>query len=203
MRILLADDHTITREGTRRLLEAEADLDVIAEAADGQETVRLARTLCPDIILLDISMPILNGLDVVRIVQATQPKIKIVVLTGYDTEQYVRGLLKLGVQGYLSKSASCREIISALRTVAAGGTCIRRQGHPPSPETIASSAEPTSRELEVLSLVAQGYSNRDIATALSVSTRTVKFHLGNLFGKLDAASRTEVLFKARQQGLIA
>jgi len=203
MRILLADDHAITREGTRRLLETEADLEVIAEAADGEETVRLAQELRPDVVLLDISMPVMNGLDVVRILQATQPETRIVVLTGYDREHYVQGLLHLGIEGYLSKSASYREIVTALRTVGTGRRYIRRDTAAPlSPGSQASPESPTARELEILSLVARGYSNSAIADQLHLSQRTVKFHLRNLFAKLAVCSRTEMVYRARQKGWI-
>lgn len=204
MRILLADDHVITREGTRRLLETEADLEIIAEAADGEETVRLARTLHPDAVLLDISMPLLNGLDVVRILQATQPETRIVVLTGYDTEHYAQALVNLGIHGYLSKSASYREIVAALRAVEAGRSYIRRDASPfASHGSLPSSESPTARELEVLSLAARGCSNQVIAGQLHLSQRTVKFHLRNLFAKLDVSSRTEMVYQARQKGWIA
>ncbi|HEX6510164.1 MAG TPA: response regulator transcription factor [Chloroflexota bacterium] len=204
MRILLADDHAITREGTRRLLEAEADLDVIAEAADGEEAVRLVEALHPDILLLDISMPRLNGVQVVKELAESAPQTHIVVLTGYDNEHYLEALTRLGVRGYLPKSASSRELVSALRAVYAGESYLKSDitGGASDVGGLAPAGKPTPRELEVLRLVAQGASNHDIALRLSMSQRTVQFHLSRLFAKLDARSRTQVAHLARQRGWI-
>ncbi len=203
IRVLLADDHAITREGTRHLLEAEPDFAVVAEAADGEETVRLAQALRPDIVVLDISMPGLNGIQVGEILRQTVPETRIVVLTGYDNEQYAKALLRLGVSGYLSKTASSRELASALRSAYADRLYVQ----PPIVSLLTSSLasqadEPTPRELEVLRLVAQGQRNRDIARQLHTSERTVQFHLANLFGKLEVGSRTEMVYRARQKGWI-
>jgi len=205
MRILLADDHAITREGTRRLLESEADLNVIAEAADGEEAVRLVEALHPDILLLDIRMPRLNGVQVVKHVMSSVPSIGIVVLTGYDNEHYLEALTRLGVRGYLPKSASSRELVSALRAVFAGRSFLRSSvaDLPYETNVLDGTRRLTSRELEVLRLVAEGASNHDIATQLSISQRTVQFHLSRLFTKLDARSRTRVVHLARQRGWIA
>jgi two-component system, NarL family, response regulator LiaR len=204
MRILLADDHAITREGTRRLLEAEADLDVIAEAADGEEAVRLVETLHPDILVLDISMPRLNGVQVVKTLATSAPETGIVVLTGYDNEHYLEALTGLGVRGYLPKSASSRELVRALRMVHAGGTSLRSAVRelPYDPRAMEGTSRPTPRELEVLRLVAKGASNHDIALSLSMSQRTVQFHLSRLFTKLEARSRTQVVYLARLRGWI-
>ncbi len=205
IRVLLADDHAITREGTRRLLEADPDFVVVAEAADGEETVRLAQALRPDIVVLDISMPGLNGIQVGEILRETVPESRIVVLTGYDdNEQYARALLRLGVSGYLSKTSSSRELASALRSVYSS-----RLYFQPSIASLLNASlappadEPTPRELEVLGLAAQGKRNRDIARQLHTSERTVQFHLANLFGKLQVGSRTEMVYRARQKGWIS
>jgi DNA-binding NarL/FixJ family response regulator len=204
IRVLLADDHAITREGTRQLLEAEAEFTVVAEAGDGEEAVRLTQELQPDILLLDISMPRLNGIQVAQAIRRSVPETKIVVLTGYDNEQYAQVLVHLGARGYLSKTTSSQELMRALRFVYAGHVYYQ-----PSIETdLASSAtspaleEPTARELEVLRLVAKGLRNADIAQQLLSSHRTVQFHLSNLFLKLGANSRTEVVHMARQKGWI-
>lgn len=205
MRILLADDHAITREGTRRLLESEADLEVIAEAADGEEAVRLVEALHPDILLLDIRMPRLNGVQVAKHVVSSVPSTGIVVLTGYDNEHYLEALTHLGVRGYLPKSASSRELVSALRAVHAGRSYLRSSvtDLPYETNALDGMRRPTPRELEVLCLVAEGAANHDIATQLSMSQRTVQFHLSRLFAKLDARSRTHMVHVARQRGWIA
>ncbi len=203
IRVLLADDHAITREGTRHLLESEPDFAVVAEAADGEETVRLAQALRPDIVVLDISMPRLTGIQVGEILRQTVPETRIVVLTGYDNEQYAKALLRLGVSGYLSKTASSRELTSAIRSAYED----RVYFQPPILSLLNSSLvpqadDPTPRELEVLCLAAQGQRNRDIARQLHTSERTVQFHLANLFGKLQVGSRTEMVYRARQKGWI-
>jgi DNA-binding NarL/FixJ family response regulator len=205
IRILLADDHAITRDGTRRLLDTEADFEVVAEASDGEEAVRLAQELRPDILLLDISMPRLNGVQVAQVLRQNLPETRIVILTGYGSDQYAQPLVRLGVSGYLSKTASFDELVQALRSVQVGQVCLR-------PSVVALLAggtdtaigdEPTARELQVLRLVAEGHRNRDVARRLGTSERTVQFHLGNLFAKLQAGSRTEVVHRARERGWIA
>lgn len=204
IRILLADDHTITREGTRRLLEAEADLEVVAEAGDGEEAVHLAEMLLPDVLVLDINMPRLHGVQVAQRV-GTLSQVRVIVLTGYDEERYVGALVRLGVKGYLLKSASARELVRALRTVHAGGThfqcaataALRGMSGEPLQDG------PTPKELEVLRLVAEGRKNREIAQLLCVSERTVHFHLRNLFEKLQVSSRSEMVYVAQQRRWLA
>lgn len=202
IRILLADDHAITREGTRRLLESEPDLEVIGEAGNGEEALRLAEELRPDILVLDISMPGLNGIQVAETIRLKLPEIRIIILTGYESEQYARALVRLGVNGYLSKTASSEELATALRTVQSGQSYFQ----PAVVELLRDNAapgtgdEPTPREMEVLLLVAEGLRNKEIARRLSTSERTVQFHLGNLFSKLQAGSRTELVHLARQKG---
>ena len=202
IRILLADDHAITREGTRRILEGEADLEVAGEAADGEEALRLTEELRPDIVVLDISMPGLNGVQVAEVLRRDLPDIRIVILTGYDSEQYARALVRLGVQGFLSKAASSEELVGALRAVRDGNTyfqpmIVEMLGAGEAP---ASADEPSPREMEVLRLVAEGLRNRDVARRLCTSDRTVQFHLANLFYKFKAGSRTELVHVARRRG---
>jgi DNA-binding NarL/FixJ family response regulator len=201
MRVLLADDHTITRQGTQKLLATEADVEIVAEAADGAETVALAEELQPDIVLLDISMPKLNGVQVVEVLRRTAPATRVVVLTGYDNEQYGPALLRLGVRGYLPKSASARELIDVLRAVHRGETYYRSAVA--SLLDLGGDDKPTQREMEVLRLVAEGRRNREVAQAISTSERTVQFHLSNLFIKFGVSSRTEMVHHARKKGWIA
>jgi DNA-binding NarL/FixJ family response regulator len=200
IRIVLADDHFVTREGTRCVLDSQPDMNVVAEAADGAETIRLARAVRPDLVVLDISMPRMNGIDVAREIRQTLPGTRIVVLTGYDNRQYAEAMARLGVDGFLSKTTAAGQLIGAIRAAHAGvRTGVRDEAR----ECGGLEVEPTTRELEVLHLVAEGRRNREIAEHLCTSERTVEFHLGNLFRKLSARSRTEVVHRARERGLLA
>jgi NarL family two-component system response regulator LiaR len=199
IRIVLADDHFVTRQGTRQVLDSQPDMDVVAEAADGQETIRLARAVRPDLLVLDISMPHVNGIDVAREIRQTLPGTRIVVLTGYDNRQYAEALARLGVDAFLSKTAAAGQLIGAVRAACAG---VRTSVREPARDAVEVD-EPTPRELEVLHLVAEGQRNREIAEHLCTTERTVEFHLGNLFRKLQARSRTELVHRARARGLLA
>jgi len=199
--IVLADDHFVTREGTRRVFDAEPDMKVVAEAADGDETVRLVLELRPDLLVLDISMPGKNGIQVARIIRQTLPDTRIIILTGYDNRQYAEALGRIGVDGLVSKTASASQLAAVARAAISGGSGpLQFAFAVNTPGAMQTSEEPTSREVEVLHLVAAGLRNRDIAQRLSTSERTVQFHLANLFGKFSAASRTEVVHRARELG---
>ena len=200
LKILLADDHTITREGTRRLIEADAHFQVVGEADNGEDAVRLTRELAPDLVILDISMPGRSGVDAAAEIRRSAPAVKILILTGYGNHaQYARALAQLGVQGYLAKSASSRELLQTIREIADGqvaGSAALEDAEDGILEL------PTARELDVLRLVGQGMKSPEIAGQLCASERTVHFHLSNLFAKLHASSRTELVYLARQQGWI-
>lgn len=203
IRILLADDHAILREGLRRLLAEAPDLEVVAEATDGEAALRLAGALRPDLVVLDLRLLGRDGLEVARVIRARLPEVRIVVLTGHEDTLHARALLALGVGGYLLKTVSAPDLLAALRSVYAGQVVVqssvaeRLAGRRSSPD------EPTARELEVLRLVAEGCRNKEITSRLATSERTVQFHLGNLFAKLKASSRTELVHRARQQGWLA
>jgi len=202
LKILLADDHTITREGTRRLIEAEADLRVVGEADNGEDAVRLTRELGPDLVILDISMPGRSGIDAAAEIRRSLPAVKILILTGYGNHaQYARALAQLGVQGYLAKSVSSRELLQSIRQIALGQVVASSVGLEDAEDGVLEL--PTPRELDVLRLVAQGMKSQEIASQLFTSERTVHFHLSNLFAKLHASSRTELVYLARQQGWIS
>jgi DNA-binding NarL/FixJ family response regulator len=204
VRVLLADDHAITREGTRRVLEAQAEFDVVGEAGNGEEALQLARLLEPDIVVLDISMPGLNGIQVVQALREVCPETRVLILTGYDKEHYAEAVRRLGVTGYLSKTRTSRELVDALRAVQAGREYVRFEsdGEPRDNPGPGAAKTPTAREMEVLSLVAKGSRNKEIARRLTTTDRTIQFHMGNLFAKLGATSRTEMVHNARQLGWI-
>ncbi len=210
IRILLADDHALVRQGTRELLEHEKDLQVVAEAGNGEEAVRLACEHSPDIALMDIAMPVLNGIEATRQIKAARPGVSILILTAYDDDQYIFALLEAGAAGYLLKNVSAAELIAATRAVAAGEAVL----HPAVARRVLSRiAQPqdrqaktgmpdllTEREMEVLKLASKGLKNQDIADELCLSVRTVQTHLSNIFGKMAVGSRTEAVLEALKRG---
>ena len=209
IKILIADDHALLRQGIKRVLNFEDDLEVIGEAEDGQEALARTLVLQPDILLLDLNMPGLSGLDVARQLQATKSKTKILVLTIHESDNYVLELLKNGALGYLLKDVEPSMLIKAIHVVNEGNAFV----YPKLAERIFGSISQeddineraremwregrserlTARELDVLSCIAKGFSNQDIAQALFVSEKTVKNHLTNIFRKLNVNDRTQAL----------
>ncbi len=210
--VLLADDHDLVREGTRELLEREKDLLVVAEAGDGEEAVRLATQHRPDVALMDIDMPKLNGIGATKEIKTISPSTAVLILTAYDDDQYVFALLEAGAAGYLLKSVRGRELVDAIRAVHAGESAlhpviarkvITHVTHSAShPQEQARSAQLSDRELGVLRLAAKGMSNRDIARDLSLSERTIQAHLSTIFTKMEVGSRTEAVVQALREGWI-
>ena len=208
--ILLADDHVLVREGTRRLLEREDDLHVVGEAGDGEEAVRLATKLQPDVAIIDIAMPKLNGIEATKQIKKLCPTTAVLILSAYDDDQYVFALLEAGAAGYLLKNVRGRDLIEAIREVNAGESVLHpaiarkvvdRFAHPlGKPTEEGALGQLTERELEVLKLAAKGMNNKDIARHLSLSTRTVQAHLGTVFSKMQVSSRTEAVVQALQKG---
>ena len=190
IRILLAEDHIVVREGTRELLQREPDMEVVGEVSDGEEAVKLASKLRPDVVIMDIAMPKLNGIEATKQIKALHPTTAVLVLTAYDNDQYIFALLEAGAAGHLLKNVRSRELIDAVRAVYAGesvlhpvvarrviGHLISSAGGP----VEAPVTEPLSkREMEVLRLAAKGLSNKDIAEQLFLSPRTVQVHMGNI-----------------------
>ncbi|HUV52553.1 MAG TPA: response regulator transcription factor [Dehalococcoidia bacterium] len=209
-RVLIADDHALLREAMRNLLDREDDIEIVGEASDGEEAVKLSSKLKPDIAIMDIVMPKLNGIEASKEIKKISPATAIIILTAYDDAQYVLGLLEAGAAGYLLKSARGRDIVAAIRAVREGESVLhpsiiamllrRAIGMPAEENKQKGNENLTEREIEVLKLAATGMSNKEIAENLSVTVRTVKAHISNLFAKMDVASRTEAILKAVREG---
>lgn len=211
IRILLADDHALLRQGTAELLQHEPDFEIVGQAGDGLEAVRMAHESRPDIVIMDVRMPVLSGIDAMRELQREMPKVRVLVLTAYDDDQYVFSLLQAGASGYLLKTAPASELIRSIRQVQAGESplspAIARKvvarlnaGASPTAEEAAGPDALTPRELEILQFLAQGMNNRDIAEALYISDRTVQTHLTNIFAKMQVSSRLEAVLKGIRLG---
>jgi NarL family two-component system response regulator LiaR len=212
IKILIADDHAVVREGTRRILEQEQDLEVVAEAGDGEEAVRLATNVKPDVAIIDIAMPKLDGIEATKQIKALCPAITVLILTAYDDDQFIFSLLEAGAAGYLLKSVRGRELVDAVRAVHAGESVL----HPSvarkvlnrfasisgKPEKQKPAEALSEREMDVLKLATRGLSNQDIADELCLSIRTVQGHLGHIFNKLQVSSRTEAVVRALKEGWI-
>ena len=198
IRVLIVDDHTIVREGIVSLLRDEADIDVIGEAGDGREALRKVEELRPDIVVLDIALPGLNGLEALRTIRRDCPKARVVMLTMYDNEEYVRRASRFGASGYVLKDAAGRDLVGAIRRVMAGDNLL--DDTPDAPEALQNNLTP--RETEVLQLVAEGHTNREIAEMLCLSVKTVETHRGNLLSKLNMHDRTDLVKYAIRIGLV-
>lgn len=207
IRVLLADDHAVVRQGIRQFLEASGEIEVVAEAGDGEEGIRLTRQLLPDVVVLDIQMPVRSGIDAARAIRAERLPVGVLILTAFDDEPYVNAVLQAGANGYVLKTADAEDIVDAVRSVNDGKSVLdpgiahqlmrRFSSEPP---MIVEAL--TERELEVLRLAAHGYTNKAIGVQLGISDRTVQGHLAKIYGKLHAASRTEAVMRAVTQGLI-
>jgi DNA-binding NarL/FixJ family response regulator len=211
IRVLLADDHAVVRKGIREFLEEAPDIVVIAEAGDGAEAVRLAAEQMPDVAVLDIQMPRLNGIEATRQIKASLPTVQILILTAYEDDPYVFALLQAGADGYLLKSADSDDLVRAVKATATGGKVLDpavaakviAQMTTGQPDSAKTQMEPLSeRELAVLRLAGQGLTNKAIGVELSISDRTVQGHLANIYGKLGVASRTEAVTRALRLGWI-
>lgn len=209
IRILLADDHNIVRTGIRQLLESATDLQVIAEAGDGEEAQALIEQHKPDVAVLDIQMPKASGIEVTRWVRSHLPGVGVLILTAYDDDPYVMAVLQAGANGYVLKTGQPDELIQAVRDVYEGKSALdpnitRKLMSNIFKTTENKSVEPlTDRELDVLRLAAKGFTNKAIGVQLSISDRTVQGHLAHIFAKLQASSRTEAVMRAVSLGWIS
>ena len=212
IRILIADDHPLLRQALRNVLEKQPDFEVIAEASDGEEVVKLATQLIPEVVIMDISMPNLNGLEATRQIKANCPTTVVLVLTVHSDNEHILSILQAGAGGYLTKSVYGNEVINSVRALACGETVlapsVSRQilkyafQHYTKPVSLDTGDKLTSRELEILRLLTKGISNKDIALRLDLSLRTVKGYLADLFLKLNVASRTEAVIVCLRKGIL-
>ena len=212
MTILLADDHNVLRKGLRRILEEQPDLEVVAEASDGRQAVTLAHSLKPDVVVMDIAMPLMNGIEATRQILRRHPDLNVLILSMYSDENYVVQVLQAGARGYLLKDTAEEDLITAVRTVAKGQTFfspqiaklllgdgmqrLRTEGVTDSYELL------TPREREVLQLIAEGKSNKEAATALFVSPTTIETHRARIMDKLDLHSTADIVLYAVRKGVI-
>ncbi|MDX1523869.1 MAG: response regulator transcription factor [Anaerolineae bacterium] len=210
IRILITDDQAIVRKGIRALLATESDLEVIGEAENGQEAVEQMTRLEPDVILMDLMMPEMDGIEAIRRITATESKTRILVLTSFATDDKVFPAIKAGALGYLLKDSSPEELVRAIRQVYRGESSLhptiarkvlQELSRPPAPEERPTTMPLTEREVEVLRLVARGLNNHMIAEQLVISEATVRTHVSNILSKLHLASRTQAALYALQQGL--
>lgn len=211
IKILIADDHAVVREGTRQILQQEPDLEVVAEAGDGEEAVRLTGATRPDVAIMDVAMPRVDGIAATRQIKSLYPDTAVLVLTAYDDDQFVFSLLEAGAAGYLLKTVRGRELVDAVRAVYAGESVLhpavaRKVLNRFVPATGGARSRPadvlSERELEVLRLASRGLSNQEIADKLSLSLRTVQAHFSHIFNKLQVGSRTEAVVRALKEGWV-
>jgi len=209
IQILIVDDHPIVRDGLVAILNTQPDFEVLGEAASGEEALTLFQRQTPDVILLDLEMPGMDGVQVIRQLREIQPDVKVVVFTAFDTDERILSALQAGAKGYLLKGAPRSELFSAIRIVHSGGSLLQpvvasrllNQLATPQPSQQLVE-ELTPREHEVLRLLAQGLQNKEIAAALFITERTVKFHITSILAKLGAGNRTEAVTIALQRGLV-
>jgi len=212
IRIIIADDHIVLREGMRNLLEREKDLEVVGEASDGQECVKLVSELKPDVVLMDIVMPQLNGVEATRQIKRLHSTTNVLILTAYSDIRYILGLLEAGACGYLLKSAHSSELIGAIRSVHSGDSVLdpmvtqkllqRVAGLTPGIYKAKTQEQLSYRQTEVLKLAAKGMSNKDIADVLSLSVRTVKAHFTSIFNKMGVNCRIGAVIKGLREGYV-
>lgn len=213
IRVLLADDHALLRQGTAELLQHEPDIEVVGQAENGIEALRLAHEIRPDLIVMDVRMPGLSGVEATRRIRKELPEIQVLILTAYDDDQYVFSLLQAGASGYLLKTAPASELVRSIRQVRAGDSplspviarkVVARLNAASPPDAGAQGAPNadtlTPREVEILQFLARGLGNRDIAEALYISERTVQAHLTNIFAKMQVSSRLEAVLKGIRLG---
>jgi two-component system response regulator NreC len=213
IRILLADDHTVVRDGLRALLEREPDMTVVAEAADGRESVRLAATESPDVVVMDLAMPNMNGMEATRRIVAGNARTKVVILSMHQDESYLLGALKAGAKGYLLKDSMRGEVVQAIRAASQGRSFLTRKVAQILQEDYVSRLQQrgledryellSDRERGVLQIIAEGRSNKEAATLLNISLSTVETHRAHILQKLDIHGIPELILYAMRKGIIS
>jgi two-component system, NarL family, response regulator NreC len=210
IRVVLADDHAILRAGLQSLLNTQPDIEVVGEASDGAATIQVVQDVAPDVVLLDITMPGMNGLDATREVKRLRPETQVLILTMHDDDAYLRQALRSGASGFVLKRAEDRDLLAAIRAVSNGDIYV----HPAMSKALVSALMPapaaperqphqlTTRELEVLQLLAQGYTNQEIAQRLVLSVKTVETHRSHVMEKLGLKTRAELVRFALQENLL-
>ena len=212
IRVLIADDQAMVRSGLRMILESEMDLEVVDEAENGRQAVRIAKRDRPDVILMDVRMPEMDGLEATRQISSEMSEVRVIVLTTFDVDEYVYGALRAGASGFLLKDAPADDLVAAIRIVASGDALlapsvtrriIEQFAAGPDPERVVAGLDDlTEREVEVLRLVARGMSNTEIASDLFVSEATVKTHVSHILTKLGIRDRVQAVVAAYESGLI-
>lgn len=211
IRVLIADDQAMVRSGLSMILDSEADLEVVGEAQNGEEAVAAVKRAKPEVVLMDVRMPVMDGLEATRRITAEYPDTKVIVLTTFDVDDYVYGSLRAGASGFLLKDAAADDLVAAIRVVAGGDALlapsvtrrvIERFAKTPEPSPAAGLADLTEREVEVLRLLARGLSNTEIADDLFVSEATVKTHVSHILTKLGLRDRVQAVVAAYESGLV-
>lgn len=205
VRVLIVDDHALHRDGTRRILEQHEDLEVVGDADSGEVALALVNRLAPDVVLMDVRLPGMTGLEATERITRDHPDVKVVVVTAYDDDEFIRGALEAGATGFLSKAAPGRDLVAGVRDAASGRAVLQSSVVArllrPRP-TVLGPVALTDREREVLSLLVGGLHNKEVAARLQISTRTVERHCDSLYTKLGVGSRTEAVVKALSQGIV-
>jgi DNA-binding NarL/FixJ family response regulator len=204
IRLVIVDDHPVVRDGLRGMLESQPDFEVVGEASDGEAAVQIANSLSPEVVLMDLRMPVMDGVTALREIKGSKPQIQVLVLTTYDSDADILPAIEAGASGYLLKDSSREELYTAIRAAARGETVLAPKVAARLVGRMRAPAEErlSSRELEVLQLVAEGDSNSEIAGRLHISQATVKSHLIHIFGKLGVSDRTAAVTVALRRGIL-